>query len=63
MKKRRKEELLEPSKSNPIAKVVSNPIAKVVRSRTFRPKVIQSKKLYNRSKEKTSLKVATKEGD
>jgi len=55
MKKRRKEELLELSKSNPIAKVV--------RSRTFRPKVIQSKKLYNRSKEKTSLKVATKEGD
>ena len=44
MKKRRKEESLGPSKSNLIAKAV--------RSRTYRPKVIQSKKLYNRKKEK-----------
>ena len=29
-----------------------NPIAKNLRSRTYKPKVIQSKKLYNRKKEK-----------
>ena len=29
-----------------------NPIAKKVRSRTYKPQVVQSKKLYNRKKEK-----------
>ena len=29
-----------------------NPIAKNLRSRTYKPKVIQFKKLYNRKKEK-----------
>jgi hypothetical protein len=33
-------------------KTSSNPIAKKLRSRTYKPKVIQSKKLYNRKKEK-----------
>ena len=33
-------------------KTLSNPIAKNLRSRTYKPKVIQSKKLYNRKKEK-----------
>lgn len=38
----------------------SNPIAKKVRSRTYRPQVVQSKKLYNRKEEKlNTLKVAT----
>ena len=37
----------------------SNPIAKKVRSRRFRPKVIQSGKLYNRKKERmNTLKAA-----
>ena len=35
-----------------IAKKGKNLFAKLVRSRTYRPKVIQSKKLYNRKKEK-----------
>ncbi len=29
-----------------------NPIAKKLRSRTYKPKVIESKRLYNRKKEK-----------
>ena len=29
-----------------------NPIAKNLRSRTYKPKVIESKRLYNRKKEK-----------
>ena len=32
--------------------ILSNPVAKILRSRTFKAKVIQSKKLYNRKKEK-----------
>ena len=40
-----------------------NPFAKLVRSRTYRPKVLKSKKLYDRKKEKISLKVATIEGE
>ena len=32
--------------------ILSNPVAKILRSRTFKVKVIQSKKLYNRKKEK-----------
>jgi hypothetical protein len=56
MKKRRKEELLQPSNANPIAKLV--------RSRTYRPKVIQSDKLYNRKKERNNtLNAAAKEGE
>ena len=35
-----------------IAKKPKNPYAKAVRSRTYQPKVIDSKKLYNRKKEK-----------
>jgi hypothetical protein len=54
MKKRRKEELLQPSNANPIAKLV--------RSRTYRPKVIQSDKLYNRKRErKNTLNAAAQE--
>jgi hypothetical protein len=30
----------------------TNPVAKSLRSRTFKPKVIQSKKLYNRKKKR-----------
>jgi hypothetical protein len=36
----------------------SNPIAKNLKSRKFKPKVVQSKKLYNRKKENISLKAA-----
>ena len=44
----------------PFIKNKSNPIAKKVRSRTYRPQVVQSKKLYNRKEEKlNTLKVAT----
>ena len=43
--------------------MLKNPFAKLVRSRTYRPKVLKSKKLYDRNKEKTSLKVATKQGE
>ena len=36
-----------------------NPIAKNLRSRTFKPQVVQSGKLYNRKKEKyNTLKAA-----
>ena len=35
-----------------------NPFAKLERSRTYRPKVIKSKKLYNRKQERTSLNAA-----
>ena len=36
-----------------------NPIAKKVRSRNYRPQVVQSSKLYNRKKEKlNTLKAA-----
>jgi len=56
MKKRKNEELSQPSNANPIAKVV--------RSRTYRPKVIQSKKLYNRKKGRNNpLNAAAKEGE
>ena len=42
----------------------SNPIAKDVRSRKYRPQVVQSKKLYNRQKErKDTLKAAATEED
>ena len=30
----------------------SNPIAKTLRTRRFRPKVVSSKKIYNRKKDK-----------
>jgi hypothetical protein len=40
-----------------------NPIAKSLRSRKYRSKVIQSKKLYNRKKENLSLKAAAKDYD
>jgi len=54
MKKRKKEELSKPSNANPIAKLV--------RSRTYRPKVIQSEKLYNRKRErKNTLNAAAQE--
>lgn len=33
----------------------SNPIAKKVRSRNYRPQVVQSAKLYNRKKEKKNI--------
>jgi len=46
-----------------LQKKVNNPFAELVRSRTYRPKVIQSKKLYDRKKEKKTLKVATKKGE
>ena len=39
---------------------IKNPVAKSLRSRTFKPKVIQSLKLYNRKKEKQTLKAAAK---
>ena len=55
MKKRKKDVLLQQLKRNPIASLL--------RSSIFKPKVVKSKKLYDRKKEKTSLKVATKEGD
>jgi len=42
----------------------SNPIAKDVRSRKYRPQVVQSKKLYNRQKERNdTLKAAATEED
>jgi hypothetical protein len=41
----------------------ANPIAKSLRSRKYRSKVIQSKKLYNRKKENLSLKAAAKDYD
>jgi len=44
MRKRKKEELLHQSKSNPIAKNL--------RSSKFSQKVVQSFKLYNRKKDK-----------
>jgi len=41
----------------------TNPVAKSLRSRTFKSKVIQSKKLYNRKKERNNtLNAAAKEG-
>jgi predicted ATPase len=53
MKKGKNEELSLPSNANPIAKLV--------RSRTYRPKVIQSDKLYNRKRErKNTLNAAAK---
>jgi hypothetical protein len=40
----------------------SNPIAKDVRSRKYRPQVVQSGKLYNRQKERNdTLKAAATE--
>ena len=54
MKKRRNEELLKPSNVNPIAKSLG--------SSAFKPKVVQSKKLYNRKKERTNtLNAAAKD--
>jgi Skp family chaperone for outer membrane proteins len=38
-------------------------IAKDLRSRKYNPKVVQSKKLYNRKKENISLKAAAKDYD
>ena len=46
MKKRKNEELSQPSNINPIAKSL--------RSSAFKPKVVQSKKLYNRKKERNN---------
>ena len=43
--------------------MLKNPFAKLVRSSIFKSKVVKSKKLYDRKKEKTSLKVATKTGE
>ena len=40
-----------------------NQIAKNLRSRKYKPKVVQSKKLYNRKKENISLKAAAKDYD
>ena len=34
----------------------SNPIAKTLRTRRFKPKVVSSKKIYNRKKDKTIWK-------
>ena len=45
MKKRKNEELSKPSNVNPIAKSLG--------SSAFKPKVIQSKKLYNRKQKRT----------
>ena len=45
-------------------KISFNPVAKNLRSRTYKSKVIQSKKLYNRKKEKIhTLKAAAKKED
>ena len=41
----------------------TNPIAKSLRSRKYKSKVVQSKKLYNRKKENLSLKAAAKDYD
>jgi hypothetical protein len=56
MRKRKKEELSKPSNVNPIAKSLG--------SSAFKPKVIQSKKLYNRKKKRIdTLNAAAKEGE
>ena len=55
MRKRKKDVLLQQLKRNPIVNIL--------RSSIFKPKVVKSKKLYDRKKEKTSLKVATKTGE
>ena len=45
-------------------KKTSNPIAKSLSNRLFTPKVVHSKKLYNRKKERNiTLKAAAKKGD
>jgi hypothetical protein len=45
-------------------KKTSNPIAKSLSNRLFAPKVVHSKKLYNRKKERNiTLKAAAKKGD
>lgn len=54
MKKRKNEELSKPSNVNPIAKSLG--------SSAFKPKVVQSKKLYNRKKERNvTLNAAAKD--
>ena len=47
-----------------VTKKTSNPIAKSLSNRLFTPKVVHSKKLYNRKKERNiTLKAAAKKGD
>jgi len=49
---------------NKKSKNLKNPIAKEVRSRKYRPQVVQSDKLYNRQKERNNtLKAAATEED
>ena len=59
MKKKKNVEL---SKLLNLKQILSlNPIAKIVRSSFYSPKMVQSKKLYNRKKERiNTLKAAAK---